>query len=42
MNLYHQAQEKVDAQLNVVKIIKNLKNIQIVLENSLMTPEIQK
>jgi hypothetical protein len=42
LHLYKEAQEKVDAQLNVVKIIKNLGSLKILLKNSLMTPEIER
>lgn len=42
VNMYEQAMEKVDDQLNIIYIIKNLRNLGIVLENSLMTPEIKK
>ena len=34
--LYNKGMDKIDLNLDLVKIIKNLQNIKIVLENSLM------
>ena len=39
-SLYEQTQEKVDAQLDVMKLIQNLAKLKIILKNSLMSPEI--
>lgn len=36
--LYEESCEKIDAQFNVIKILKHLKRVKIVVKNSLMTP----
>lgn len=38
--LYEMGQEKVDGQLDMMKLIQNLAKLKIVLKNSLMSPEI--
>ena len=39
-SLFEQCQDKVDSQLDVMKLIQNLAKLKIILKNSLMSPEI--
>jgi len=40
--LYEKGEEKLEAALDVVKIIKNLRNIKILMENSMMDSIVKK
>jgi hypothetical protein len=38
--MYEIGSNKIEAQLNIVKIITNLRHMKILLKNSLMNPEV--
>lgn len=39
--IYEETSEKIEMELNIVKIIKNLKDIKILMKYSLMTKELK-
>ena len=39
--LYEKGSEKIKTELNIVKIVKDLRNLKILIKNSLMDPQIK-
>ena len=39
--IYEETNDKIDGELNIVKIIRNLKDIKILMKYSLLTPELK-
>jgi hypothetical protein len=39
--LFETGEERIESELNIVKFMNNLRNFKIVLENSLINPEVK-